>query len=57
MVEEPITMGEGHVLYLLAPSITRFVGWEWVSDGQVYCSRSSLLLQVECRHAMFGFHV
>ena len=57
MVEEPITMGEGPILNLLAPSITRFVGWEWVSDGQVYCSRSSLLLQVECRHAMFGFHV
>jgi hypothetical protein len=29
MVEEPITMGEGPILNLLAPSITRFVGWEW----------------------------
>jgi hypothetical protein len=27
MVEEPITMGEGPILYLLAPSITRFVGF------------------------------
>jgi hypothetical protein len=33
MVEEPITMGEGPILYLLAHNLVRFVGWEWVSDG------------------------
>jgi hypothetical protein len=26
VVEEPI-------MYLLAPSLRRFVGWEWISDG------------------------
>jgi hypothetical protein len=33
MVDEPITMVEEPILHLLAHSLIRFVGWEWVSDG------------------------
>jgi hypothetical protein len=33
VVEEPITMVEEPILYLLAHSLIRFVGWEWISNG------------------------